>query len=169
MSKKHVLSHAEYIAVFMAGFIAGKDLPKWMQHANGDLPDPTPDEIAEDSELHHRLAFKWLNNIPLTPEEKRRDDAMWEAISTYYQGGGKQSRVDWQKVFIWTARALLAVALAAIAIQYATYFSVFGTGALAFAGQFLIGLFFMLSSMYSRDGLQILTAAIGMYLLVNSF
>lgn len=78
-------------------------------------------------------------------------------------------RINWQKVFIWTARALLAVALAAITYQYANYFSVFGIGALAFAGQFLIGLFFMLSSMYSRDGLQIITAAFGMYLLINSF
>lgn len=26
--------------------MSSKDLPKWMQHANGDIPDPTPDEIA---------------------------------------------------------------------------------------------------------------------------
>ncbi|EIJ35726.1 hypothetical protein [Thiothrix nivea] len=151
-----------------------KDLPKWMQHANGDIPDPTPDEIAEDSELHHRLAFKWLNNIPLTPEEKRRDDAMWEAISTYYQGmDGKASsllaRVDWQKVFIVTARALAVLAVGALTFQYSKYFAAFGAGAIAFMGQFTMGIFFLVAILQSTNGLQIMTAALGLYLLVNSF
>jgi len=78
-------------------------------------------------------------------------------------------RVDWMRVFIVTARVLVSIGLLITAYQYFQYTVFFGAGALAFIGQFLIGVFFAAVVFYTRDGLQIITAAAGMYLLTSSF
>ena len=78
-------------------------------------------------------------------------------------------RVDWQQVFVVTARLLVSIGLLITAYQYFQYTLFFGAGALAFIGQFLIGVFFAAVVFYTRDGLQIITAAAGMYLLISSF
>lgn len=78
-------------------------------------------------------------------------------------------RIDWERVFILTARVLVSIGMLFTAYQYLQYSLFFGAGALAFIGQFLIGAFFVAVVFYTRDGLQILTAAAGMYLLANSF
>lgn len=78
-------------------------------------------------------------------------------------------RIDWERVFIITARVLVSIGMLFTAYQYFQYTMFFGAGALAFIGQFLIGAFFVAVVFYTRDGLQILTAAAGMYLLANSF
>jgi hypothetical protein len=78
-------------------------------------------------------------------------------------------RWDWHKAFIRVARLLSAVAMAFLAWQYVNYFQVFGSSAIALVGQFAIGTFFMASIMNSTNGLQILTASLGLYLLISSF
>lgn len=83
--------------------------------------------------------------------------------------GNALSSIDWHRVFVWTATALGIAALGYLAIQYLGYFTVFGAGALAMVGQFAIGLFFMFSITNATSGLQIMTSALGMFLLVNSF
>jgi hypothetical protein len=97
-----------------------------------------------------------------TPTAGRPTNA-WEALQ------GFLARVDWNTLFIRVARILSAAALAFLTWQYSNYFQVFGVGAMAFIGQFAIGLFFMASIMNSTNGLQILTAALGLYLLISSF
>lgn len=83
--------------------------------------------------------------------------------------GNALSRVDWQKVFVRTASLMAVAAVAFLAFQYLGYFTVFGAGALAMIGQFTIGLFFMFSITNATSGLQVMTSALGMFLLVNSF
>lgn len=150
--------------------MSSKDLPMWMRHFHGDVPDPTPEEIAADREWTERVVDKKMNGIPLTPEEQAKDDAMFEAIMDFYGGGDpKYERIDWQQVFVFTARSMAAAAVAYLAFQFARYFQYFGVGALAMSGQFAISLFFLAVILNHTDGLRILTAALGLFLLVNSF
>lgn len=72
-------------------------------------------------------------------------------------------------VFVISARTLVSIGMLFAAYQYFQYTLFFGAGALAFIGQFLIGAFFVAVVFLTRDGLPIMTAALGMYLLVNSF
>lgn len=83
--------------------------------------------------------------------------------------GNALSSIDWQRVFRITATVLSIAAVGLLTFQYANYISVFGAGALSMIGQFAIGLFFMFSVMNASNGLHIMTAATGLYLLVNSF
>ncbi|UOG93177.1 MAG: hypothetical protein L3K52_05445 [Candidatus Thiothrix sulfatifontis] len=78
-------------------------------------------------------------------------------------------RIDWERVFIITARVLVSIGMLFTAYQYFHYALFFGAGALAFIGQFLIGAFFVAVVFYTRDGVSIMTAAAGMFLLANSF
>jgi hypothetical protein len=79
------------------------------------------------------------------------------------------ARVDWNLVFQVTARVLVSIGLLITVYQYFQYTLFFGAGALAFIGQFLIGVFFAAVVFYSNEGLPIITAAAGMYLLTSSF
>jgi hypothetical protein len=79
------------------------------------------------------------------------------------------ARVDWNLVFQVTASVLVSIGLLITAYQYFQYTMFFGTGALVFIGQFLIGVFFAAVVFYSNDGLSIITAVAGMYLLTSSF
>jgi hypothetical protein len=78
-------------------------------------------------------------------------------------------RVDWNKAFIRVAIALNAVGMLYVGYVYGIYAAYFGVSALAFAGQFLIGLFFMACVASSTDGLQVMLASVGMFILANSF
>lgn len=79
------------------------------------------------------------------------------------------SRIDWQQVFVWASRLLAGAAVMFLTYRYSVYFLAFGVGALAMIGQFIVGLFFMFSMLNATSGLQVMTAAAGLYLLVNSF
>ncbi len=86
------------------------NLPRWMRHANGDLPNPTPAEVQADFAENQRIATKEANGIPLTSEERRKDDATHEAIMHHYakmQGydswedralSGIGGGIDWQRL-----------------------------------------------------------------------
>lgn len=77
--------------------------------------------------------------------------------------------INWRRVFIMTTRSLMTVALLFATLQYAMYVDYFGVNAIALIGQYLIGAFLWAVSFHTTDDLQIITAAIGMYLFVNSF
>lgn len=106
-----------------------------------------------------------MSNPLLTPQEQAHIDT----ICSHQDATNALERIDWQRVFIVTARLLVSIGMLFTAYQYFQYALFFGAGALVFIGQFLIGAFFAASVFYSRDGLQIMTAALGMYLLTNSF
>ena len=82
---------------------------------------------------------------------------------------GFLARVDWNAVFLATAKTLSLAAIAYLTYRYTGYFQAFGAGAIALIGQFLIGLFFLYSVLSGSDGKIILLSSLGMYLLVNSF
>ena len=109
-------------------------------------------------------------NPLLTPSEQAHIDAV-RALQHSPDGYRAHwlARIDWMRVFIVTARLLVSIGLLITAYQYFQYAMFFGAGAVAFIGQFLIGVFFAVVVFYTRDGLQILTAAAGMYLLTGSF
>lgn len=77
--------------------------------------------------------------------------------------------INWRRVFIMTARTLMTAALLFATFQYAMYIDFFGVNAIALIGQYLIGLFLWAVSFHTTDDLQIITAAVGMYLFANSF
>lgn len=78
-------------------------------------------------------------------------------------------RVDWNKLFIRAAIALNAAGFLYVLSTFLFYAHYFGFSALAFLGQLLIGLFFMATVLSTEDGLRIMMASIGMYILANSF
>ena len=78
-------------------------------------------------------------------------------------------RVDWNKAFIRVAIALNAVGVLYVGYLYSLYVAYFGYSALAFIGQFLIGLFFLNVVVSNTDGLQVMLASVGMFILANSF
>lgn len=121
----------------------------------------TPQQNAELTALRNANAGSvshWKTETDYTPTKGGLSDlAHWLA------------RIDWMRVFIVTARVLVSIGLLITAYQYFQYTLFFGAGALAFIGQFLIGVFFAVVVFYTRDGLQIITAAAGMYLLTSSF
>lgn len=79
------------------------------------------------------------------------------------------ARIDWQCVYTVTARFLISVGMLAITYQLSIYLTYFGAAAIALLGQYLIGVFFTLSAFASGHSGQLMTAAVGMYLLVNTF
>jgi hypothetical protein len=160
--------------------MVSKNLPKWMQHYNGDIHHPTPAEVEKDFHREAKAAQDAINGKPDSSDT--RD--MHAALMAHYGAmtldgkptggrltalGNALSRIDWQRVFIFTARTIAVVFFAFLTYQYSQYFAAFGISALAFTGQFAIGIFFLVAILQSTNGLQILTAAFGMYLLVNSF
>jgi hypothetical protein len=168
----------------MEGFMSNSNLPLWLQHHDGNIPHPTPEQVEADYQRELKAAQDAIDGKPDSKETK----AMHAALMDYYGGmtldgtptagqptnawealQGFLARVDWNTLFIRVARLLSAAALAFLTWQYSNYFQVFGVGAMAFIGQFAIGLFFMVSIMTSTNGLQILTASLGMYLLISSF
>ena len=78
-------------------------------------------------------------------------------------------RVDWDKAFIRVAITLNAVGILYVGYVYSIYAAYFGYSALAFIGQFLIGIFFMNVVVSNPDGLQVMLASVGMFILANSF
>ena len=78
-------------------------------------------------------------------------------------------RVDWNKAFIRVAIALNGVGLLYVGYVYSIYAAYFGYSALAFIGQFLIGIFFLNVVVSNTDGLQVMLASVGMFILANSF
>ncbi|OQX15725.1 MAG: hypothetical protein BWK73_05820 [Thiothrix lacustris] len=122
-----------------------------------------------------------MSNPLLTPQEQARIDTVrsyqhspdtyptptasnaMEALTAFL------ARVDWNLVFQVTARVLVSIGMLFTAYQYLQYTLFFGAGALAFIGQFLIGVFFVAVVFMTSDDLHIMTAALGMYLLANSF
>lgn len=116
-------------------------------------------------------------NPLLTPQEQAHIDSVRALRSNSHPTPSNAiealtaflARVDWNRVFIITARVLVSIGLLITAYQYFQYTLFFGAGALAFIGQFLIGVFFAAVVLYSREGLPIITAAAGMYLLTSSF
>ena len=78
-------------------------------------------------------------------------------------------RVDWNKAFIRVAIVLNAVGILYVGYVYSIYAAYFGYSALAFIGQFLIGIFFMNVVVSNPDGLQVMLASVGMFILANSF
>jgi hypothetical protein len=89
--------------------------------------------------------------------------------STVSSANALLDRVDWNKAFIRVAIVLNAVGVLYVGYVYSIYAAYFGVSALAFIGQFLIGLFFMACVVSSTDGLQVMLASIGMFILANSF
>ena len=78
-------------------------------------------------------------------------------------------RVDWNKLFIRAAIALNAVGFLYVLSTFLFYAHYFGVSALAFLGQLMIGLFFLMTVWSTTDGLRVMMASIGMYILANSF
>ena len=78
-------------------------------------------------------------------------------------------RVDWNKAFIRVAIGMNAVGILYVGYIYSAYIAYFGYSALAFIGQFLIGLFFLNVVVSNTDGLQVMLASVGMFILANSF
>ena len=78
-------------------------------------------------------------------------------------------RVDFNKLFIRVAIAMNAVGVLYVGYLYSLYVAYFGYSALAFIGQFLIGIFFMNVVVSNPDGLQVMLASVGMFILANSF
>lgn len=77
--------------------------------------------------------------------------------------------VDWQRVYAVTARFLISVGMLAVTYQLSLYLTYFGTAAIALTGQYLIGVFFTIAAFSTEHSGQLMTAAIGMFLLVNTF
>lgn len=104
-----------------------------------------------------------MNGFNQTTNQPPAGDWLMSAAATYL------SRIDWQQVFVFTARSMAAAAVAYLTYRYGVYFRYFGAGALAMSGQFAIGVFFLAVILNNTDGLRILTAALGLFLLFNSF
>lgn len=79
------------------------------------------------------------------------------------------SPIDWNLVFITSARFMNVVAMGFVTFQFGRYFQYFGLEAIAFIGQYLIGGFFTYAVLTSEDGMKLLLSSFGMYLLLNSF
>lgn len=117
-----------------------------------------------------------MSNPTLTPEERdylgvgslsptnpvQSSNAM-EALTAFL------ARVDWNKLFLRAAIALNAAGLLYVSSNFLIYARYFGFSSLAFVGQLLIGLFFLMTVWSTTDGLRIMIASIGMYILANSF
>lgn len=149
---------------------ASKDLPKWLQHANGDIPDPTPEEIEADR-LESEKALEYFNKHGKW--DAKSADGL-DALNAYYSSMGQPegnwlARVDWNLVFVVVARFMSAVAMAFVTFQFGRYFQHFGPEAIAFIGQYLIGCFFLYAVLTSEDSVKLLSGSFGMYLLLNSF
>ena len=78
-------------------------------------------------------------------------------------------RVDWNKLFLRAAIALNAVGFLYVLSTFLFYAHYFGFSALAFLGQLMIGVFFLMTVWSTTDGLRVMMASIGMYILANSF
>ncbi|MEB4591230.1 hypothetical protein VSS37_09600 [Candidatus Thiothrix sp. Deng01] len=104
-----------------------------------------------------------MNDLQPPADQPPAGGGLMSAAATYL------SRIDWQQVFVFAARSMAAAAVAYLTFQFARYFQYFGVGALAMSGQFAISLFFLAVILNHTDGLRILTAALGLFLLVNSF
>ncbi|OQW99207.1 MAG: hypothetical protein BWK73_50845 [Thiothrix lacustris] len=89
--------------------------------------------------------------------------------STVSKANALLDRVDWNKAFIRVAIAMNAVGVLYVGYVYSIYAAYFGVSALAFIGQFLIGLFFLNVVVSNTDGLQVMLASVGMFILANSF
>jgi hypothetical protein len=155
------------------------NLPLWLQHHTGMVDTLTPEMVEAELKENHNPDEpfdKWFDRTGHKQHESLMDyyyamdkaagvepDTQFKALK------GFLARIDWHKVFIRVARVLSAVAMAFLVWQYVNYFQVFGSSAIALVGQFAIGTFFMASIMNSTNGLQILTASLGLYLLISSF
>lgn len=77
--------------------------------------------------------------------------------------------VDWQRVYTVTARVLISVGMLAVTYQFSIYLNYFGTAAIALLGHYLIGMFFTVAAFSTEHSGQLMTTAVGMFLLVNTF
>jgi hypothetical protein len=115
-----------------------------------------------------------MSNPLLTASEQ----AHINAVRSYHRGGLDSTvstlsalvdRVDWNKLFIRAAIALNAVGFLYVLSTFLFYAHYFGFSALAFLGQLMIGVFFLMTVWSTTDGLRVMIASIGMYILANSF
>lgn len=103
------------------------------------------------------------------------EQAHINAVRSYQQGSMANTvstlldRVDWNKLFIRAAIALNTAGFLYVSSTFLFYAHYFGFSSLAFLGQLLIGLFFLMTVWSTTDGLRIMMASIGMYILANSF
>lgn len=117
------------------------------------------------SEQAHIDAARSIQHSPgdyYTPIPAQTGNAL-EALTAFLE------RVDWNKVFIRAAIAMNAAGLLYVSSNFLIYARYFGFSSLAFVGQLLIGLFFLMTVWSTTDGLRIMIASIGMYILANSF
>lgn len=107
-----------------------------------------------------RLSVRTETDNMIFPPMRRRHWREFNAVL---------ARVDWQCVYIVTARFLISVGMLAVTYQLSIYLTYFGAAAIALLGQYLIGVFFTVAAFSTEHSGQLMTAAVGMYLLVNTF
>lgn len=115
-----------------------------------------------------------MSNPLLTASEQ----AHINAVRSHHRGGLDSTvstlsalvdRVDWNKLFLRAAIALNAAGFLYVLSTFLFYAHYFGVSALAFLGQLMIGVFFLMTVWSTTDGLRVMMASIGMYILANSF